>query len=179
MHRLLQRVTPLASLGLTWLRAWPWFAASIALGFLIRENFPFSHWPMYANFAPESGYVYIVKGNGEPLAIAKFFETAPRLRRQFEREWKAEWKRERRKKEGRSRDEIEQEAATRMLKRLARRLSPEERAEVGRLGLVSARLKMDEDRAITLSERTVAMIGFNGIPFTPPPKDGAAPKESL
>jgi hypothetical protein len=124
------------------------------------------------------GYVYVVNGNGN-LAIANFFETAPRLRRQFEREWKAEWKRESRKKEGRSRAEIEQEAATRMLKRLARRLSPEERAVVGSLGLVSARLKMDEDRDITVSELTVAMIGFDGIPFTPPPQEGAEPGDSL
>jgi hypothetical protein len=105
---------------------------------------------MYSNFAPELGYVYVVNGNGEPLAIANFFETTPRLRRQFERERKAEWKRESRKKEGRSRSEIEQEAATRMHKRLARRLSPEERAVVGSLGLVSARLKMDENRDITV-----------------------------
>ena len=92
---------------------------------------------------------------------------------------KPNWKRESRKKEGRSRAEIEQEAATRMLKRLARRLSPEERAVVGSLGLVSARLKMDEDRDITVSERTVAMIGFDGIPFTPPPQEGAEPGDSL
>ena len=66
-----------------------------------------------------------------------------------------------------------------MLKRLARRLSPEERAVVGSLGLVSARLKMDEDRDITVSEHTVAMIGFDGIPFTPPPHEGAEPGDSL
>ena len=81
--------------------------------------------------------------------------------------------------ESRSRSEIEQEAATHLLKRLARRLSPEERAAMGGLGLVSARLKMDENRDITVSERTVAMIGFEGIPFTPPPQDGAEPREPL
>jgi hypothetical protein len=119
---------------------------------------------MYSNFARESRYVYLVNGNGEPLAIATFFETAPRLRRQFEREWKAELKRKSQNQENMSRSEIEQDAATHLLKRLARRLSPEERAAVGRLGLVSARLKMDENRDITVSERTVAMIGFEGIP---------------
>jgi hypothetical protein len=169
----------MANRGLGWIRAWPWFVASIVLGLLIRENFPFSHWPMYSNFARESGYVYIVNSNGEPLAIATFFETAPRLRRQFEREWKTESKRRSQHKEIRSREEIEQDAATRLLKRLARRLSPEERAAVGGLGLVSARLKMDENRDIKLSERTVAMIGFDGIPFTPSPQDSAKPKGSL
>ena len=153
--------------GLGWLRAWPWFVASIVLGLLIRENFPFSHWPMYSNFTRESGYVYVINGDGEPLAIATFFETAPRLRRQFERERKAELKRNSQNREGRSNAEIEQDAATHLLKRLARRLSPDERASAGSLGLVSARLKMDESRNITVSERTVAIIGFDGIPFTP------------
>ena len=179
MHLLLQGGARLVNRGLGWLRAWPWFVASVVLGFLIRENFPFSHWPMYSNFARESGYVYLVNSNGEPLAIAKFFETAPRLRRQFEREWKAELKRKSQNQESRSRSEIEQDAATHLLKRLARRLSPEERAAMGGLGLVSARLKMDENRDITVSERTVAMIGFEGIPFTPPPEDRAEPREPL
>ena len=161
--------------GLGWLRAWPWFVASIVLGFLIRENFPFSHWPMYSNFARESGYVYVVNGAGEPLAIATFFETAARLRRQFERERKVELKRKSQSRDGESSAEIEQVAATHLLKRLARRLSPDERAAAGSLGLVSARLKMDEDRNIKVSERTVATIGFDGIPFTPSQKDGAEP----
>jgi hypothetical protein len=73
MHQLLKRGARLANRGLNWLRAWPWFVASIVLGFLIRENFPFS-----------------------------------------------------------------------------RRLSPAKRAVVGSLGLVSARLKMDENREITV-----------------------------
>jgi hypothetical protein len=134
---------------------------------------------MYSNFARESGYVCLVKSNGEPLAIATFSETAPRLRRQFEREWKAELKRKSQSQESISRPEIERDAAIHLLKRLARRLSPEERAAAGGLGLVSARLKMDENRDITVSERTVAMIGFEGIPFAPHPQDDAEPKEPL
>jgi hypothetical protein len=160
--------------GLAWLRAWPWFVASIVLGFLIKENFPFSHWPMYSNFARDSGYVYVINGRGEPLAIAKFSETAPRLRRQFEREWKTGLKGQDR--EARSDSDIEREAATHVLERLARRLSPEEREGAGSLGLVRVRLEMNEKRAITVSERTVAAIGFDGIPFTPAP-NGAAVKQ--
>ncbi|HET9523522.1 MAG TPA: hypothetical protein VFO90_04780 [Terrimicrobiaceae bacterium] len=160
--------------GLAWLRAWPWFVGSIVLGFLIKENFPFSHWPMYSNFAPSSAYVYVVNGEGAPLAIATFFETAPRLRRQFEREWKAGLKA--RDARAQSEADIEREAATHVLERLARRLPPDERAAAGRLGLVRANLKMDETRAISVSERTLAMIEFDGIPFTPPPQ-GSVPRE--
>ena len=160
--------------GLAWLRAWPWFVGSIVLGLLIKENFPFSHWPMYSNFSPSSAYVFVVNGVGAPLAVATFFETAPRLRRQFEREWKAGLKG--RDTRAQSDVDIERKAATHVLERLARRLSPEERAAAGRLGLVRANLKMDETRAISVSERTVAVIEFDGIPYTPPPK-GSVPRE--
>lgn len=124
---------------------------------------------MYSNFARDSAYVYVINGRGEPFAIAKFSETAPRLRRQFEREWKAGLKSHDRN--ARSDSDIEHEAAIHVLERLARRLSPEERVTAGSLGLVRASLKMDGNRAITVSERTVAVIGFDGIPFTPPPKE--------
>ena len=168
MRMPLQLAARLVKRGLAWLRAWPWFAGSIVLGLLIKENFPFSHWPMYSNFSPSSAYVYVVNGAGAPLAVATFFETAPRLRRQFEREWKTGLKE--RDMRAQSDVDIEREAATHVLERLARRLSPERRAAAGRLGLVRANLKMDQNRAISVSERTVAVIEFDGIPYTPAPK---------
>jgi len=179
MHRFVQRAMDLLQPVLGWLRTWPWFVASIVLGFLIKENFPFSHWPMYSNFSRESGYVYVINGAGEPIAAASLFETAPRLRRQFERERKAESMRARNRKLEKSGAEIDREAATHLLKRLAQRLSPEERKAANGLGLVSARVRMDEKRKITVSERTVAMIGFEGIPYTPPSQEGEPSKETL
>jgi hypothetical protein len=174
MRLVLQRGARWVNPVLGWLRAWPWFLGSILLGLLIKENFPFSHWPMYSNFTPSSGYVYVINGEGEPVATATFFETAPRLRRQFDREWKAGLRS--RNRSSRSDADIEREAATHVLKRVARRLSPEERAAAGRLGFVRATLEMDVNREINVSERTVAQIEFDGIPYTPPPR-GAALKE--
>jgi hypothetical protein len=173
------RIQSVMRRGLGWLRTWPWFVASIALGFLIKENFPFSNWPMYSNFAPESGYVYIVNGAGQPIAAATLFETAPRLRRQFERERKAASLRVRKSKDAKSSAEIEREAAAYLLNRLAQRLSPGEREAATGLGLVSARLRMDEKRKITVSERTVAMIGFEEISYTPPPQGDEQRGEAL
>ncbi len=70
-------------------------------------------------------------------------------------------------------EDIEREAATHLLKRLAQRLSPDERKAARGLGLVSARLKMDDEtRKITVTERTVATIGFDGIPYRPPSRLG-------
>ena len=167
MDQLLERARRLAKRTFRWLQAWPWFVASIVLGFWIEENFPFSHWPMYANFSRESGYVYVVNAAGEPIAAATLFETAPRLRRQFERERRTELNRARSANAEKTNAEIDRDAATHLLKRLAQRLSPEERTSVNGLGLVSARLRMDEKRQITVTERTVARIGFEGIPYTP------------
>jgi hypothetical protein len=177
MDRLLRHALALARSVGHWLRAWPWFVASIVLGFFIRENFPFSHWPMYSNFSRESGYVYVVNAAGQPIAAATLFETAPRLRRQFERERRTESARA--KGLALTKSDIEREAATHLLKRLAQRLSPEERKSANGLGLVSARLRMDEQRKITVTERTVAMIGFEGIPYTPPPKGDELLEDTL
>jgi hypothetical protein len=178
MNALFRRAMELAKPALHWLRAWPWFVASIVLGFIIRENFPFSHWPMYSNFSRESGYVYIVNGAGQPIAAATLFETAPRLRRQFERERRTEFTRAKHGGLKKTADDIERDAATHLLKRLAQRLSPDERKTANGLGLVSARLKMNESRKIIVTERTVAVIGFDGIPYTPP-SQGDELKEAL
>jgi hypothetical protein len=173
MNPFFHRAMELARPALRWLRAWPWFVASIVLGLIIRENFPFSHWPMYSNFSRESGYVYIVNGAGQPIAVARLFETAPRLRRQFDRERRTDFTRAKGSGLQKTADDIEREAATHLLKRLAQRLSPDERKAARGLGLVSARLKMDDEtRKITVTERTVAMIGFDGIPYRPPSRLG-------
>ena len=179
MDQLFKRARLFAKPTLDWLRAWPWFVASIVLGFLIEENFPFSHWPMYSNFSRESGYVYVVDAAGEPIAAATLFETAPRLRRQFERERRTELNRVKTGQAVKTPAEIERDAATHLLKRLAQRLSPDERKSANGLGLVSARLRMDDSRKITVTERTVATIGFEGIPYTPASVGDGLLKEAL
>ena len=168
MDRLFKRARQLATPMLAWLRAWPWFVASIVLGFWIEENFPFSHWPMYSNFSRQSGYVYVINAAGEPIAAATLFETAPRLRRQFERERRTELNRVKAGEAMKTPAEVDRDAATHLLKRLAQRVSPDERKSANGLGLVSARLRMEDNRKIAVTERTVATIGFEGIPYTPP-----------
>ncbi|HEU4678005.1 MAG TPA: hypothetical protein VFS35_00700 [Terrimicrobiaceae bacterium] len=165
---------------LGWSLACPWFVASIVLGLAIKENFPFSHWPMYSNFSPESGYVYVVNEVGEPMAAARFFETAPRLRKQFERERRRALARAKNDGQPKNVEEIEREAATHLLKRLAERLAAAEREGVLGLGLVSAELRMDDEtRKITVTERTVARIEINGIPHTPSAEGNAEVDEAL
>lgn len=43
--------------------------AIIIICFSVRENFPFSHFPMYSSFSDYSYYVYIADSKGEPIAI--------------------------------------------------------------------------------------------------------------
>lgn len=179
MDRLFKRARQLARPMLAWLRAWPWFVASIVLGFWIEENFPFSHWPMYSNFSRESGYVYVINAAGEPIAAATLLETAPRLRRQFERERRTELNRVKTGQAVKTPAEIERDAAMHLLKRLAQRLSPDERKSANGLGLVSARLRMDDNRKITVTEQTVATIEFEGIPYTPTSAGDDLLKETL
>jgi hypothetical protein len=56
-----------------------------ALSLTIRENYPFSHFPMYGN--PNSrpvDYYFLTDGSGEPLPVAALTgETAPRIKKRM------------------------------------------------------------------------------------------------
>jgi len=43
--------------------------AVVAVCFAVRENFPFSHFPMYSSFSDYSYYVYIADARDEPVPI--------------------------------------------------------------------------------------------------------------
>lgn len=44
-----------------------------ALNLLLKENFPFSHYPMYSKFENETRYIFITDENDNPIAIKKEF----------------------------------------------------------------------------------------------------------
>jgi hypothetical protein len=41
----------------------------VILCLVLRENFPFSHFPMYSSFSSYSYYVYVADANDEPIPI--------------------------------------------------------------------------------------------------------------
>ena len=43
--------------------------AVVAICFIVRENFPFSHFPMYSSFDKYSYYIHIADKDGKPLPI--------------------------------------------------------------------------------------------------------------
>ncbi|MDB6117095.1 MAG: hypothetical protein JWO08_876 [Verrucomicrobiaceae bacterium] len=51
-----------------------------ALSLQLKENYPFSHFPMYGNPTPVSQYYHLTDGEGKPLPIATLTgKTAPKL----------------------------------------------------------------------------------------------------
>ena len=42
--------------------------AFTAICLVVKENFPFSHYPMYSNFEDETYYVWLADSEGEPIA---------------------------------------------------------------------------------------------------------------
>ena len=49
---------------------------SVAIGvtivcLVVKENFPFTHYPMYSNFEDQTYYVWLADGEGEPIQIGR------------------------------------------------------------------------------------------------------------
>lgn len=68
----------------TWLLAF--VVLVIALCLTIREEYPFSHFPMYGNpNARPVDYYFLTDGNGEPLpVVALTGDTAPRIKKRLQ-----------------------------------------------------------------------------------------------
>jgi hypothetical protein len=60
------------------------------LNLLLRENFPFSHFPMYASFGDFTYYVFVADEHDEPLALRRVFGvSAPFLKKLYDGEVRA------------------------------------------------------------------------------------------
>lgn len=110
------------------LLCWSWFYLSILVGHMAKENyFPFSNWPMYANFATRATYVYAIDGHGNEIGWRTTFgQTSAPIKRQYERE------RNRIQRE----QEVDRDTANVLggevlMERLARRLTADELEEMG------------------------------------------------
>lgn len=45
--------------------------ALTVLCLVLKENFPFTHYPMYSNFEDQTYYVWLADGEGEPIPVQK------------------------------------------------------------------------------------------------------------
>lgn len=56
----------------------------ITLSLLLQEFYPFSRFPMYATFSPETYYVFLSDGEDQPVAVKRHFRySVPKLKKMF------------------------------------------------------------------------------------------------
>ena len=162
------------------LKYWPWFVFSIIIGHMTKENFPFSHWPMYGNFAKNVDYVYFEDQGGNPIPAFLFRETSARLKRQYNSERKREYNELRKTDQTRAmRPVFEQKsvelAAQIFAERLAQRLTKKLQLEYGKLRLVRIVLSYDEHNNIKRDRFDGAYIDLANLPSAPEDSQPVAP----
>lgn len=148
------------------LLAAPWFFGSLLVGHLVKENFPFSNWPMYANFQKEAYYVYVADGDGQPVPSRAFHETTARIGKQYAFAKKTEFSQASAQERQTAPAKLEAAAAEKMLARLARRLTPEQFRARGGLELIEVKLVMDLNRGVKPMPRTMGKIAAYPPPAT-------------
>ena len=154
------------------LKYWPWFVFSMVIGHMTKENFPFSHWPMYADFAKNVDYVFFEDKQGQPVPAYIFRETSARLKRQFNSERKREFKELREKNPDREmRPALEKQsvenAALLMTERLGQRLTEKQQAQYEEMRMIRVVLSYDEDNRIKRDRFDGQYISLADLPHAP------------
>jgi hypothetical protein len=78
--------------ALRWLRdtRCKWLLAMVLLGLVLRENYPFSHFPMFSSFGSKSYFIYLADSHGTPLRTRQFGLSNSTLKKIFDRHRRAE-----------------------------------------------------------------------------------------
>src|SRR5690349_5590694 len=74
---------PGAALG--WLRRFPCLTVMVLLGLVLRENYPFSHFPMYSAFSRRTYFIYLSNSAGEPRKTRDLGVSGSALKKIFDR----------------------------------------------------------------------------------------------
>lgn len=74
---------PAAALG--WLRRFRCLAVMVLLGLILRENYPFSHFPMYSSFSRRTYFIYLSNLAGEPRRTRDLSLSSSGLKKIFDR----------------------------------------------------------------------------------------------
>ena len=72
-----------ATLG--WLRRFRCLAVMVLLGLILRENYPFSNFPMYSAFSPRTYFIYLCNSAGEPRRTRDLGLSSSGLKKIFDR----------------------------------------------------------------------------------------------
>jgi hypothetical protein len=84
----------LLSSGLAWLQQTRcgWLLAMILLGLTLRENYPFSHFPMFSSFSRRTYFIYLSDGDGTALRTRRLGLSNSAMKKIFDRYRRAELK---------------------------------------------------------------------------------------
>jgi len=84
---------PRAALG--WLRTTRcnWLLVMLLLGLVLRENYPFSHFPMFSSFSSKTYFIYLADPRGRPLRTRQFGLSNSTLKKIFDRQRRKELRR--------------------------------------------------------------------------------------
>ncbi len=71
-----------------WLRSTrcKWLLLVTVLCLVLRENYPFSHFPMYSSFSNETYFLYLTDAAGQPIATSRFGLSSSTLKKIFDRQ---------------------------------------------------------------------------------------------
>lgn len=84
----------LLSSGLAWLQQTRcgWLLVMILLGLTLRENYPFSHFPMFSSFSRRTYFIYLADGDGTALRTRRLGLSNSAMKKIFDRYRRAELK---------------------------------------------------------------------------------------
>jgi hypothetical protein len=80
LETIFEKLSPVA----VWARSFGLMLASVAVALIVRENYPFSHNPMYSKLTPKTYYLHAVDENNDVLLFREQFGfSAIRLKKVF------------------------------------------------------------------------------------------------
>ena len=62
----------------------------VLLCLVLRENYPFSHFPMYSSFSNQTYFLYLTDAAGRPISSQRFGLSNSTLKKIFDRQWRKE-----------------------------------------------------------------------------------------
>lgn len=133
-----------------------WLLVMTVLCLALRENYPFSNFPMYSSFNNRTYYLYLTDARGNPIKTRQFGLSSSGLKKIFDRYRRQELIRF--QKSGSERVRLAEDSAGRLLLRYLDGL-PAARPEAGELlaGLQVHHVRIFErDNALRLESHTVA-----------------------
>ena len=88
------KIRSLPGSAFDWLQRtrYKWLLVMVLLCLTLRENYPFSNFPMYSSFANHDYHVYLASRDGHPLATPRFGLSTSTLKKIFDRHRRAELK---------------------------------------------------------------------------------------